>query len=286
MSIKIYNAFRLNSDDPEVVEAFVSQVQEQARLRRLDSLSKLISGMLTKRIDSHAAGRSTEKPGPDALNVLIEDFLKAEKVQSESKYRYHDGEIHAEIACSMSLMAHPSHPGCLFGIPYELPNGWTSMIMDHPLVEEFGYWDNTDMPDEMTEEAWAQRADIWMDIAVRQTPAQSGTEYTIVNCGPAPDVEAIIACTPTLEQRIKDAAENVFKDNYFTRMKEVFDAEKPGQEIRASQIISWLYDAEELIALDDPEYLAAKAEAEEGLSSSLDLRNYYDAIDTADRMQI
>jgi len=70
-----------------------------------------------------------------------------------------------------------------------------------PYVEEYGYWDNTDMPEHLTERQWRRRGDTWDAVCLSEPDAWHKRRFAHTT------IEAALPWLPgfnVLEQRIRE----------------------------------------------------------------------------------
>lgn len=81
-----------------------------------------------------------------------------------------------------------THNDQLYGMYYFGREGhYEKRFLAHPSVKDFSYWDNTDMPDELDDNEWSLRRDVWNNIFSQSyTPSEVGMTIRLTN--PEPDI--------------------------------------------------------------------------------------------------
>lgn len=72
------------------------------------------------------------------------------------------------------------------GIVYTEQTPWFNAFVAHPGVEEYGYWDNTDGPDEVSEQEWEGRRRAWEVLKDGPVSMQSFSIELVNPNGPLP----------------------------------------------------------------------------------------------------
>jgi hypothetical protein len=86
---------------------------------------------------------------------------------------------------------------------------------EHPLVEEFGYWDNSDRPEEVPEHAWNSRGERWMALVGDDVPSRRGlTRQYERQYGPEVLYSDILPLFPLIEHRAERWAEESLVSEY------------------------------------------------------------------------
>lgn len=103
---------------------------------------------------------------PDADNDEILLFAKREACNIISKTRnailWSDAEPDADFEVSLSILPISDAILCIPSVNNSiLSKELKTLLIDYFHVQEYGYWDNTDMPDELTEDEWNKRRDDW-----------------------------------------------------------------------------------------------------------------------------
>lgn len=167
MSLKAYDAWRLKEGvDPW---DFIRHV----RLTSYPKLKAYFTELMDQLMQGYANADEEKKKEIRKLYGLKEDkadltnydlsywLYKKYKEASQSPYRGEPFDFDVELSIRKYegryyVMPHASGPLRHILSFLDEPNEW---------VEEYGYWDNTDKPEELTEEEWAERAAVWYPLS-------------------------------------------------------------------------------------------------------------------------
>lgn len=102
----------------------------------------------------------------EADNDEILLFAKREACEIINKTRnavlWADAEPDADFEVSLSILPISDAILCIPSANNSiLSKELKALLIDYFHVEEYGYWDNTDMPDELTEDEWNKRREDW-----------------------------------------------------------------------------------------------------------------------------
>lgn len=100
------------------------------------------------------------------------------------------------------------------------------LFTSRPEVSEFAYWDNTDRPDGITDEAWEERGKAW-DAVCPDIPGRAGLTRTISTYIPWVKRESVAAALPGDAARINAVAERSVVEEFFNAAKHMSNAENP-----------------------------------------------------------
>lgn len=168
MSTKIYNGFRVNTGslagNMAKLDEFIDPIQKLVDKKNKSLVLRRAWTMLDSlymRIHDGVA-LSDEQKDSTEWGVL---GCSAQAVRKEQRECRGTQERSPGIDCDVSLFLrvhHPSHT-ILGYLQEERVGVWDALIaMDG--VEDFSYWNNTDQPDDVSDEAWDQRRDCWNEV--------------------------------------------------------------------------------------------------------------------------
>lgn len=200
MSTKIYNGWLCPSAD-------IGQ-----EIERLQALRPMVQAAHKTIITKWKAKRASDLidearfKGEQAINPLSQAFQELiERQMKVQRSRERDMEI--DTACSVTLIPVEGRVlACVYSEKKEITN-----IVTQDMTY-FGYWDNTDRPDDVTAEEWDERERLWEKALLRDHIGRPG------GCGPnieflldtgyvAP--KAILEHLPSLEARARTLAKGV-----------------------------------------------------------------------------
>lgn len=164
MSTRIYQGFRLKTND-------LSEV-----LRIVNSFRPWVMEQANERIDTFMA--NMEKEGMEVGKAwrMWKDRRKAIR-DTGHRDPFFDTDF------SISLIPASEH---LLGIVYTEHTAWFNAWVALPEVEEFGYWNNSDGPEEVSEEAWEARGKAWEVLKDGPVSLQSFSIDLVPDEGPWP----------------------------------------------------------------------------------------------------
>lgn len=93
----------------------------------------------------------------------------------------------------------------IYMIPYTEVETYKEIIQSLPNIQEYGYWNNTDKPEAISQGEWRQRRNTWNAILNNTFPYKAGLLWTLIGDYdlPIPD-KNIIHYVPSWENRIKN----------------------------------------------------------------------------------
>jgi hypothetical protein len=148
MSTKIYKGFRLKTDSfqeaLQIVNSFRPWVEKQAEL------------VLDTFIEN--ANDCRKETTDDKVKEKVDAWMLWSKLRQEIVRDKQMRMPHIDTDFSVTLI--PSN-GQVLGICYTEHYAWYQAWCNHPGVEEYAYWDNTDEPEGMDYEQWEARGKDW-----------------------------------------------------------------------------------------------------------------------------
>lgn len=242
MSITIYNGYKLPAMNAMELNAFIIRFRELAEQKASQLCAKSLANLISHDLDELVVFGKEE---------FIKRNLKRKNVTDENadkKFRY----------CSTSLHAHMDMRDRYFEIQRTsqrdpamdfdchavfIPLEDKTLVLFYAELEEmrelwksqkevssYGYWNNTDYPEDVTGEEWEERKKVWMyDVELDdKKPKEAGMEIVFVKGLPERHeikFKDIIANMSSLEERAKYVAWNkLFNDKFLEFRKE--DAEE------------------------------------------------------------
>ncbi len=164
MSTRIYKGFRLNmsrlADVLALVESFRPWVEEQAN-QAFDTFMDNMS-----------------KEGADAIKAFDtwQELRRLIRVQQQRV---------PQVDTDFTVLVIPSGEQML-GIVYTERQAWFDAWCKLPGVEEFGYWDNTDQPDGVSDDEWDARSRAWSVLGSNPVSMQGFSIELVSLTGPLP----------------------------------------------------------------------------------------------------
>lgn len=172
MSTKIYNGLKAKDSNPFIAMAHIKQVIEPLFYEKF---SALVAEAEEAKDATWAdrfilEGKEWEKPIADSRWPSRDVYKIVEELrQARSWYSP------ADIGYDVTLM--PNGKGrplvLVFGLQV---SDYVQALVSANVVEEYGYWNNSDRPEEISASAWGARAKAWNRITV--PPAEAGLSFS------------------------------------------------------------------------------------------------------------
>jgi len=172
MSTKIYEGYRF---PVEHLNDFIDHVREHQLAALVEKVRALMALVPDERVREEL---STWEAVPDDI----------EKVKQYIRW-----SIVAERLCEASQRPEKSlfavdsgwnfwlHGRFVYAIPWG--QEFEHRALELPYVEDFAYWDNTDPPENVSDEEWKRRGEIWEEVCLRRWNDRR-LFYTVVDFGP------------------------------------------------------------------------------------------------------
>jgi len=156
MSTKIYTGFKFRNPHLLVIHHQIQAFRKELKALVLEKCSRLVAEMATHRIDRLAMGMKVQEPSSDcplacAWSKLNEEKRKIDKTQERNPIFDFDFE----------LAIFPLSEDKVLGMYFTEQEDFRKLWLSKWFVEEYGYWDNTDKPDELSEKDWERRCRDW-----------------------------------------------------------------------------------------------------------------------------
>lgn len=228
MSIKIYDGLR------------VKNAREENVIEKLDSLKPLFKEVLKKTIarkisieyfnmvDNVFNKDDAPLPFEYAQNILNKEIEKIKNNKNSIMFQ-HDFVIYVK-----------QYKSDVYLYPFYRELEDLNILREKmPELEEFGYWDNTDKPDEISNSHWNKREKIWSEVYNKYTFEESG--FKKVQLNNIKDFENLefnyeLLVQKTKEKRLDIALKNIYINSIY---KEQIKDKKP-EEITHSMYMEAL----------------------------------------------
>lgn len=203
MSTKIYNGFKLKGFK-SLDRAFHLMAEHRANMQA--AASNEAARMLAERActlydELYLSGSPMERPAlAQAYDDIDTNLLAAEKHRAKSYY---------DLDVSVALASTSNHTviGILFCGNDRLRRKFFSL----PAVVEYGYWDNSDPPEDVSNLEWNKRRGQWNEVLRDGIPAQEMfnmvfvPEYRMIY----PPLDIIASKITQFDKRLQVAAEKI-----------------------------------------------------------------------------
>lgn len=164
MSLKLYDGYRIKGfSEKEFIEKYEylkEVVEKEAKISIQEEISKIFYNTL-----DYGYGRKE-----DDMTVL--EYVKEEiKEEIENlKKGYRSPSLDKDISFALK-----EYKGDLYLYLFSEDREISKMLLKEiENIEEFGYWNNTDKPDSVTESHWEKRKKIWDELLTSYSFEKSG----------------------------------------------------------------------------------------------------------------
>lgn len=164
MSTKIYHGFKVGTNDLSVVVSLVRTFRKDVWGPRALEVYKNFTGKVI-------AGFSVQDDQSQFNAWKVWNEMRREIVRT--------GERHPAVDTDFSITLFP-YEDHLLGIAYTEHDEWFTTFLKLPGIREYGYWNNTDPDERVSEAEWEQRRRAW-DYVLGETgtPAKEGFSIDI-----------------------------------------------------------------------------------------------------------
>lgn len=227
MSTKIYYGFRFTTMDFRRIHKYLMEFRAELEPLVQDKYAQFLAYRCATMYDRlimgmHPGCDKDDSRNPCSHGVFVEAFQEFEERRREvAKTGLRDPIIDLEV--SMAIIPIPMKT---LGIIYTEQNEFRELWFNKPFVKEYGYWNNTDMPEELTTRQWNRREKDW-DAALEHfdgIPSMNGfgIDCTAKYAG-RPDAEQVLSLMPPHSKRAKSIAKSKMFDD---RIKKKFKSKK------------------------------------------------------------
>ena len=172
MSMKIWNGVRFKATVPEEVVAQLHSVRKRA----LTNSKTYITAGKGAALAVRAAGYDKDSVFGIDTDDYKQMFDFRDRLENSFNKRFRSWE---DPAFRFSVVVIPWQ-GALYGISYHEEIEDNRRLLDD-FIEEYYYQDQTDKPDDVSDEEWQTRSGVWNDIFDRYvSPSEAGLTYEIV----------------------------------------------------------------------------------------------------------
>lgn len=207
MSTKIGNGYILREDSPGWEDLLRAMITFRKSL--VKPINKHVHTIMAieciNRIDRAAVNLPIERPEDSPLSWAYLEFIDRERKIKQTMQR----DPVYDLDCEVVLIP---IDGKVLGLLYTEQNLIKKRFEALSFVKRYGYWDNTDRPDYVTEVEWNERGKIWDRAIGIEPPAKRG--FTI-DCSPnwkIPKPANILQLLPTFEKRVLSIATATVRD--------------------------------------------------------------------------
>lgn len=151
MSTKLYNGLRLLDNEADLFEV-IPKIADVIREELGKAAQVLVGKELARAVDSKKFRKNTKSE--DILFFKVEDEWRKRQAAWGPHHSLND-------PLRFSIVLGRSDRGNILANWYGETQGYEVALKGTGLFEDYGYWDNSDRPDGMTQKQWAQRGKEW-----------------------------------------------------------------------------------------------------------------------------
>lgn len=218
----------------------IKNIKEEEVIEKLNSLKPLFKEVLRKTIAKRISSEyfimvdnvfnndNPPLPFDYAQNILKKEMESIKNDKNSIMFQY-DFVIYVK-----------QYKSDVYLYPFYRELNDLNILMEKiPKLEDFGYWDNTDKPEEISESHWKKREKIWNTISNKYTFEESG--FKKISLNDIKDFENIdfdyeLLIPKTKEKRLDIALKNIYISVIY---KELIKGKKP-EEITHSMYMQAL----------------------------------------------
>ncbi len=162
MSTKIYNGILFKSKNLVQVYEHLHAYRPVIWDARSIAEKRFMADLAVSFIDEHAITGVAPDPDPQVTPTLYA-YGCLRDLQREAKKT---GQRNPLVDFEFSVVVMP-YNGSNYGVVYTEQHDWLTDFMKQPWVREYAYYNNTDIPDGISDRAWRQRGKVWDAILAR-----------------------------------------------------------------------------------------------------------------------
>jgi hypothetical protein len=260
MSTKIHHGYRLVDpiDDAHTVDPFL--VIEDLRVRLAEVWPKRWAEVATVRavaMVDRARLDHAELPGSPILKVWG-DLHDARRYIEKVGARDPEVDFQCEVTFLQDgFLREGDGGGGNYALLFTEQEDYIAAWNDIPAVQPWPYWNNTDRPDDVTEDEWEHRREVWGRILGWNAPATRGLSWKFLGNYDSVDLNAVRpdveACIPSPWMRAQKLAKNrvmpvrIVDGQALLRVGNDLDAYKAELAAERARILALLTD----VTIDD-----------------------------------
>lgn len=228
MSTKLYDGLRIKNAKEEDVIAKLDSLKPLFKEVLRNTIAKKISSEYFNMVDNVFNNDNPQLPCDYAQNILKKEMESIKNDKRSIMFQY-DFVIYVK-----------QYKSDVYLYPFYRELNDLNILMEKiPELEDFGYWDNTDKPEEISESHWKKREKIWNIISNKYTFEESG--FKKISLNDIKDFENIsfnyeLFVPKTKEKRLDIALKNIYISVIY---KELIKGKKP-EEITHSMYMEAL----------------------------------------------
>jgi hypothetical protein len=224
MSTKIYNGYKLPSMSLMQTLRFCKAFRDKVRKRAESLYGKRIIALATDifdRLTLNLPVEEIEKKGCAFVAAFSHSCKQIAEVR-KTGMRNTDWDF----MCDVTLIPTPRK---ILALLFTEQESFRKIWRDLDGVEEYGYWDNTDQPESITEQEWHQRGKDWDKYLGYDAPCVAGLTISCFGSYDGPPPPKLNKIIPKMlavkfDERVRRQAIAILRDKRFQQLKPKWDA--------------------------------------------------------------
>lgn len=217
MSTKIYDGLRIDTDD---IFDFTNRLHSLIKQTFQDLAQELVMEEITRVFDGKAS-----------MDVAV--FYEAEEKWKERQGKLSRHSVF-EDPLRFSLVMGKTPGGKILAYPYYGKNEYFEALLTMPDVSPYGYWNNTDHEEGITDEQWNERRQEWdsiiepeegtfahlpmYELSGSRKPFEPFVYEMFRGKKNGPVMEKLVSTQPSPEERLRSIFENACVDSFVTNV--------------------------------------------------------------------
>jgi hypothetical protein len=206
MSTKIYSGFKFCSTDMRQILADMAGVTDKIKALQNQRYHEAYARLLVNLLDRSTLAREADKPvamkeGYPTFKVdrWLHKRIREAKASMERDPFY---DLEAGMTCWYSEVV-DAYIGFTRG---EFADKILDILMRAKVAVSYGYWNNTDPEEGVSDEEWAQRKKAWKTVLDKRSRANFQFNFDFEHIWPDPTWAELVPFIPSLEQRAEQHA--------------------------------------------------------------------------------
>ncbi len=183
MSTKIYNGFVIKTGDITEVMQLLDEVGVLYDDAAKKYMHTLTAHLIIDAWDGLSVGSIDEKDA-EILKHYSLSWYAYEKILNAQKKIKETNQRDPAYDFELNILIFPkSYTDRTLAMVYGENKSFLECFTKHPKVEEYGWWNNSDKPNEVTDEQWDQREKDWQ-MVINRPPSRAGLSRSYDGCAP------------------------------------------------------------------------------------------------------
>lgn len=241
MSTKIHNGLKLIAADftelHQLIGGLRTDIIAAVAVKRIQHLAVTAVLLHDRRLAGLSHAEDDQQRSP--ISLVWERLLDADS------YCYGGGTSRSHPNAypdhTFELVIFP-HNGGFYAMSFTEERGLERLLKDQPWVEDFGFWDNSDQPDDVRDEDWEARRRVWEQIidgdCYMAVPGNGG--YTVTLSPRQFGIPSWLEIQPEIRShvlRVEQTAEELVRNEWL--QQRAAEAKAAGRELSMSDLLGF-----------------------------------------------